>query len=382
MRNSSTRRQFLSTVGGTVAGLGLLPATEPFRSIGESATSNSQAFGGSSLRDHAAAEGLLYGTAAGQGNLSRDSSFAQLVAQQCGILVPEGELKWLDLRPSPDAYDFTRADWLLAFAQQHDIKFRGHTLVWYQALPKWFYSYANASNAKQLLLDHIRKVVGRYAGKIESWDVINEVMNPKDNRPDGLRNSLWLQFLGPDYLEMAFRAAASADPHAILTWNENWLEEETPEGESKRNSMLKILKDMKARDVPIRAIGIQSHLVGDHADIIAGPGFQRFLHEVSDMDLNIMITELDVSDQNLPADVGIRDQAVADLYYKYLSTVLIHKSVLAVLTWGLSDKYTWLSGYQPRPDKLPVRPLPYDADLKPTAAWSAIARALDEAPKR
>jgi endo-1,4-beta-xylanase len=380
MTEKSSRREFLSSVSATVAGAGLssvvpgkwiLDPRKPFAPQGSQA-----------LKDHAAAKGMLFGAAGRQDLLSRKADLAQLFAQQCNILVPEGELKWGQLRPTPDTFNFAPAEWLLNFCQQNNMKFRGHTLVWYQGIPKWFNSYVNASNAKPLLLNHINTVVGHFAGKMESWDVINEVMNPKDGRPDGLRNSPWLQFLGPDYLELAFRTAYAADPKALMIWNENWLEEETPEGESKRRAMIKILKDMQSRNVPIHGIGIQSHLVGDHASNIAGEGFQRFLHEVSDMNLKIIISELDVTDQNLPADSAARDQAVANLYYSYLSTVLKHKSVIAVLTWGLTDNYSWLGGFKARPDKLPVRPLPFDGNMSPKPVWNAVARAFDEAPAR
>jgi endo-1,4-beta-xylanase len=380
MTNKLSRRKFLSSVSATAAGVGLSSVTPREWILGAHGPLQPQ--GSPALKDHAAAKGMLFGAAARQDLLSRKPDLAQLFAQQCDILVPDGELKWGQLRPSPDTFNFLPAEWLLNFTEQNNMKYRGHTLVWYQSLPKWFYSYANASNAKPLLLNHINTVVGHFAGKMESWDVINEVMNPKDGRPDGLRNSPWLQFLGPDYLELAFRTAYAADPKALMIWNENWLEEETPEGESKRRAMIKILKDMQSRNVPIHGIGIQSHLLGDHAANIGGEGFQRFLHEVSDMNLKIIVSELDVTDQNLPADTAARDQAVANLYYSYLSTVLKHKSVIAVLTWGLTDNYSWLSQYKARPDSLPVRPLPFDANMSPKPVWNAIARAFDEAPNR
>jgi endo-1,4-beta-xylanase len=287
------------------------------------------------LKDHAAKHGLLYGAAATQAHLSADLQFARAFANHCSSLVPERELKWEALRPDPDTYNFGPADWLSSFAQQNQMKFRGHVLVWHEALPKWFDSYSNSGNAKQLLLNHVGKVVGRYAGKIHSWDVVNEVIGPEDKRSDGLRNTPWLRLLGPDHIETAFHAAAEADPHAMLVWNENWLEEETSYGEAKRTFLLQYLQDLIRRKVPIHAVGIQSHIVGHHANI-AGPQFQRFLGKVSDLGLKILITEMDVRDYNLPAEVSIRDRMIADKYYRYLSVVLQQKATIAVLTWGLS----------------------------------------------
>jgi endo-1,4-beta-xylanase len=333
------------------------------------------------LKDHAAIKGLLYGSSVQQKQLANDPAYEAAFETQCNIMVPELELKWERLRPGPDTYDFSGADWLLVYGQQHNIKLRGHTLVWYAALPGWFSSYVTPQNARQVMLSHINTVVKRYAGKLHSWDVVNEILQPSDNRSDGLRNSPWLQFIGPDYIEMAFRAAAAADPHALLTWNENWLEEDSPLGDAKRTFCLQHLTRLRSRGVPVQAIGLQSHLMGDHTNI-AGPHFKEFLHQVSDMGVKILVTEMDVRDQKLPNDVGLRDQAVADVYYRYLSTVLAHKSVVAVLTWGITDKYTWTAQSNPRQDQASVRPLPFDSKMAPKPAWIAIARAIDNAPPR
>ena len=219
------------------------------------------------------------------------------------------------------------------------------------------------------MLSHINTVVTRYAGRTHSWDVINEAMLPSDKRSDGLRIVPWLELVGPDYIEMAFRAAAEADPQALLVWNENWLEEDTVGAEHKRAYFLQNLKRLRSRGVPIHAIGLQSHLKADHTNI-GGPQFKQFLDRVSDLGLKILVTELDVADSSLPNDIATRDQAIADMYYQYLNAVLSQKAVIAVLTWGLSDKYTWIADKNPRSDNAPVRPLPFDANMKPTAAWS------------
>jgi endo-1,4-beta-xylanase len=376
------RRKFLQTAGG--AGAGLVLGSSGLRagevSSGSSAGSAADA-GSTPLKEHAAAKGLLYGSSAQKKEFLADAQLQATFVSQCDILVPELELKWDHLRPTPDSFDFSGADWLLNFAQQHQMAMRGHTIVWQDALPKWFNGYINPQNAKPLLLNHVSTVMGRYAGKIHSWDVVNEAIWPKDNRPDGLRDTPWLRNLGPGYMELAFRAAQQADPHALLTWNENWLEEESDLGDAKRKYFLQYLKDFLARGVPVQAIGIQSHVFGDHTNV-AGPHFKDFLHQISDMGLKILVTEMDVRDQHMTADIGARDQGVADMYYQYLSTVLSHKSVVAVLTWGISDRYTWTLKASPRPDGAPGRPLLYDANMVPKPAWFAVAKAFDGAPVR
>jgi endo-1,4-beta-xylanase len=100
------------------------------------------------------------------------------------------------------------------------------------------------------------------------------------------------------------------------------------------------------------------------------------------MELKIMITEMDVADKKLPGDVKVRDRMVAGVYEDYLSTVLDEQAVIAVITWGLSDRYSYVSESQPRFDRAPVRPLPLDAQMQPKLSWNAIARAFDHAPKR
>jgi len=152
------------------------------------------------LRTQAAAQGLLYGSALGWPRLT-DADYLERFGQECGILVPENELKWLALRPTPDTYDFSRADALAAYAADHGMLFRGHTLVWHHSLPSWFDGFADPSNAASLLEYHIATVVGHYAGAVHSWDVLNEVVNPADGRADGLRHTPWLELLGPELIE-------------------------------------------------------------------------------------------------------------------------------------------------------------------------------------
>jgi endo-1,4-beta-xylanase len=331
------------------------------------------------LGEYAAAKGILFGTTLG-GELLENPAFADLVVSQCSIGVPESALKWNALRPGPDKYDFDAGDYLYQFASSHGMKYRGHTLVWELALPSWFHNTVNAGNAKAMMLDHISVVVGHYAGKMHSWDVVNEAIEPEDGRPDGLKNTPWLQMVGPEYIEMAFHAAQEADPKAMLVYNETWLDPEDRPTEKRRRATLAMLTNMKKKGVPVHGLGIQSHVFAQTGG--GGPNYARFLDEVADLGLSILITEMDVCDQHLVGSVKIRDQAVAQKYYDYLSFMLERKAVMAVLTWGLSNRYTWIAENYPRPDGLPVRPLPYDADLKPTPAWKAIAAAFDQAGKR
>lgn len=335
------------------------------------------------LRQRAAAKGLIYGAATLYDFLYKDAEFAKVFAQECGMLVTEGDLKWGDyLRPSPDRFNFTRADWLVNFARDRDMLFRGHTLVW-KYVPKWFKDTVNGQNAEQVLLKHIKTIVERYAGQIHAWDVVNEAILPKDGRTDGLRKTPWLELLGPDYLEIAYRAAAQADPKALLVHNENRLDD-VPEAEERRAYVLKLLERLISKGTPIHALGIQGHLLRRGSETKFNPNKLRtFLKDVASLGLKIMITEMDVTDKSLPVDMAMRDRMIAAAYRDFLSVVLDEPAVIAVTTWGLSDRYTWLtSKRQSRPDGVAPRPLPLDAELKRKLAWNAIALSFDQAPIR
>lgn len=333
-----------------------------------------------SLREAGKEKGLLVGTAVSNAQLQRPN-FTTLLAEQSSIVVPENEMKWQLIHPAPERFDFTRGDALVSFAGTHDEKVRGHNLCWHEQLPAWFNQLATPQNAADLLRHHIREVAGHYAGRIQSWDVVNEAVHVADGRPDGLRKSPWLRLLGPQYIDIAFRTASETDPRALLTYNDYDLEQDSPEHEAKRQAVLSLLRGMRDRNVPIQALGIQSHLK-------AGPkvsewaGFHRFLEAAERLNLQIFVTELDVDDSALPGDIAERDRQVADLYRDYLQNVLRHRSVKAVLTWGLTDRDTWLNHFKPRQDGMPQRPLPFDADLKPTPVFYAMQDAIRTAPAR
>lgn len=378
------RRAFLLGMGAfTVAG-GRRHLLNNIQAIGDQKR-DFAVVGHAPLRDRAAAKGLIYGAASPYDIqydiLSSDVKFATHFAQECAILVADGELKWENVHPSPGRFNFAPSDWLAKFARTHGMLFRGVPLVWHEALPSWFAGTVNSQNAKQILLEHIATVVKHYAGKIHSWDVVNEAILLSDGRSDGLRNSPWLQFLGPNYIEMAFRAAAEADSQALLVYNDNGLKYNTRDQEARRVAVLKLLEGLKSRGTPIHALGLQAHLRGEESRFNARK-LKAFLHDVADLDLKIMITEMDVTDQKLPKDVNIRDHIVAAIYEDFLSIVLDEPAVIAVLTWGLSDRYTWLSKYYPRKDSAVVRSLPLDAQLRRKLAWNAMVRAFDKAPMR
>ena len=329
------------------------------------------------LRAHASARGLLYGAAANWRALIDEADYAAHFAEECGILVPENDLKMGRVHPEPDRYNFEPGDFMADFCKKNNMKMRGHTLVWHNQTWPWLRSTITSENARKYFEDHIRTVAGRYQGRMHSWDVVNEAILPEDGREDGMRQTPFLEMVGPDYIEFAFRVAHEADPDALLTYNDYDLDYDTPKEAKKREAVLNLLRRLQDRKAPLHALGVQAHLSWEELKDFNPETLRKFLSEVAAMGLQIYITELDVIDRGLPDDYAERDKGVAEAYESYLTAALQVPAVSAVLTWGLTDKYTWLAGRGRRPSGEPVRVLPLDREYKRKPAWYAMARAFD-----
>jgi len=317
------------------------------------------------------------GERAGEGH----DPYTRTVIEQAGILVAENSMKWSRLRPTPTTFDFAPADKLFEFAGRYGQLVRGHNLCWHEQLPPWFATTATKENAESLLVQHIQAVAGRYAGRVHSWDVVNEAIHVPDGRSDGLLKSPWLALLGPEYIELAFATAAKADPQAKLTYNDYDIELDTEEHVAKRAQVLLLVRRLHARGIPIQAVGIQSHLQASGPR--PGAGVLSLIREAAKMGLEVYITEMDVNSHALPGSADLQDAAVADVYKQYLNLVLPEPNVKALLTWGITDAHTWLNqSKQPwalRSDGARQRPLPFDDSYEPTPAFFAMRGAVDSA---
>jgi endo-1,4-beta-xylanase len=381
-----TRRDWMRQAAGVTA-VAAMPGLLGGKTFARTPPNNDRAItGAGSLKAHAAARGLLTGCAVNANLFRQDEDFRRLLAEQYSIVVPENCLKWNILRPTADTYNFADADSLIAFAEAHGMKVRGHNFVWHEALPHWFAGTVNKDNAQKFLVDHIHTVGGRYKGRIHSWDVVNEAIWIPDGRPDGLRTtSPWFEMLGPGYIDLAFRTAREVDPAALLTYNDYSIEHDNDEEGKKRAAVLALLRRMKADKVPLDALGIQSHL---HA--VSRDGFSKGVRELLDgakaLGLQVFVTELDVNDDAVATDdMAERDKIVAEVYRDYLTAALDGPEVKAVLTWGVTDKNTWLNNgtkfRKQHPDRL-QRPLPFDSDYAPAPAFFAMRESFDKAKKR
>ena len=356
-----------------------------------------------SLNALAAAKGLRFGSCLGTGpsgtprqngvtgdraNQFDDDQLKAVFVRECGVLVPENELKWYAIRPNATEFDFARADRLMAFVAANGLLVRGHTLLWNRDIwmPPWTQTYdfgpRPAKEAERLLTTHIQTVVSRYP-QVFSWDVVNETIAPKTGEMEA---SVFTKAIGPEIIDIAFHAARAAAPKAQLVYNDymSW----GTGNQVHRDGVLRLLERLKKNNVPIDALGVQAHIgpgASDSTNTLDGDNetaWRKFLDEVTGMGLDIIVTEFDFGDQTLPADVAARDAAVAATAKHYFDVMLSYKNLRYVMAWGLVDKYSWLRDRIPRADGLPKRPLPYDDDYQPKPLREAIAAAFRAAPER
>lgn len=311
-----------------------------------------------------------YGTCVPGGPLQREPEFRTALRTYCQQLTPEGGLIWIDLRPTRDQFNFDFPDNVLAFAQANGMTMRGHTLVWYAALPDWTKEISSAAEAERELTLHIERVVSRYRGKIKTWHVVNEPIDDAKGKLGGLRPSIWLQYLGEKYIDKAFRLAHQVDPAAELLLNEFNVESMDQSSAPRRQALLALVRELLARGVPLHGIGLQAHIPGKYE--IDCDGLYNFVSEIKSLGLSVHITELDVIDDELPGPTAVRDAIVAARAYDFLNSVFAAERPSAVITWGITDRYTWVPTWHKRRDGLINRPLPLDEYYRPKPLWSVI----------
>ncbi|HUI35113.1 MAG TPA: endo-1,4-beta-xylanase [Stellaceae bacterium] len=337
------------------------------------------------LRNIAAKSGLLYGSYIDPWELKDEPDYEAVCAHECGLMV-DGRMDWDHLQPTPERHDFTGVDADYGWAVTNGMKFRGHTLVYGERAPKWYAALPDRKSAIDVLERHVAETCGHFAGRAQSWDVVNEAILIASPRPDKLRPHVFLDKIGPEYLDISYRTARAADPKALLVYNEFDIEMEKPDQLEKRRVMFELIDGFQKRGVPLDAIGLQSHLFYEDMEHFDEKAFSRFLDEIASRGLQIMVTELDCVDNGAPSDIAARDAAVASVYRRYLDVALAHQAVTSVITWGVSDRMSWIVSVgdprTKRPDGQRPRPLPFDADMQPKPVYWAMVDALKHAPPR
>jgi endo-1,4-beta-xylanase len=331
---------------------------------------------GPSLTLSAARSGRYFGTAV-KDSFLKPGGYRDLILHEASALVCIYTMKWETLEPEPGQFRFKLADPYVEAADKYKKRMRGHTLIWYQALPKWA-ADAVDKDPRGTMERHIASVVERYQGQVASWDVVNEAVDPGDGRDDGLRNNIFLAGLGPEYIRMAFEMAHAADPRAQLVYNCNGNAYRDAKSRAHFEADLKVIESLVKSGAPVHAIGLQGHLNAARNDEFDEKLLSRFFGRVRDLGLDAIVTELDASDKKLPADFEVRDGAVSAAYRQFLDVVLAQSNVEGVLTWGMSDRDSGHNRW-PREDGYLVRGLPYDVCLANKPLRQTMIDAFDRA---
>jgi endo-1,4-beta-xylanase len=297
---------------------------------------------------------------------------AELLKKHFNSLTAGNEMKWDATEPVEGQFTFANADKIVEFGEENGIAVRGHTLIWHSQTPNWVFYDDNGNLASKELLfarmkSHIDEVVGRYKGKIYAWDVVNEVIEPGDRKPGGLRNSLWYQIAGEEYIEKAFEYAHAADPDAVL-----YINDYNTHFTDKRQFIYDLIKRLQNKGIPVQGVGHQTHIG------IASPSIQELddmLAAFRDLGIEQQVTELDMSVytndaesyETFPLELQItqarRYQAIFDVFKKHAD------QLTAVIFWGKDDLNTWLRTF---PVDRNNWPLLFDERLQAKYAYWAL----------
>ncbi|MFE2749653.1 non-reducing end alpha-L-arabinofuranosidase family hydrolase [Streptomyces scopuliridis] len=299
----------------------------------------------STLGAQAAQSGRYFGTAVAAGKLG-DGTYAAILDREFNSVTPENEMKWDTIERSRGSFNFAPADQIVDRAPARGQRVRGHTLVWHSQLPSWVSSLTDANTLRDVMNNHISTVMNHYKGKVQAWDVVNEAF--ADGGSGQHRPSVFQNLLGDGFIEQAFRTARTADPAAKLCYNdyniENW-------SDAKTQGVYRMVRDFKARGVPIDCVGFQSHFG------TGGPpaSFQTTLSNFAALGVDVQITELDIA------------QAPTAAYANTVRACVNVSRCTGITVWGIRDSDSWRSG---------ENPLLFDRDGNKKAAYQATLTAL------
>jgi len=306
----------------------------------------------------------------------------RLLFANFNTVTPENCMKPASLQPREGRFRFAKADALVEMAQANGLAVNAHALLWHNQCPDWFFNDGGRPAGRELVLQrmraHIAAVAGHFAGKVQSWDVVNEAIDDQD---EYLRKSKWLNSIGEDFIAEAFITARKADPQAKLFYNDYNIERQP-----KRDKALRLIRDLKQRGAPIQGIGIQGHWKLDHIpfqdieDAILAFHAEGMQVAITELDIDVGKRKTDGADvgrlervradlyaNSLPDDVQLR---LADQYAQLFALFLKHRDKISRVTfWGLHDGRSWLNYW---PLKRTNHPLLWDRALQGKPALSVV----------
>jgi endo-1,4-beta-xylanase len=328
------------------------------------------------IKDAAAKRGIHFGAAVQSGYIANEPAFATTLLREFSMVEPEWEMLWSAIHPSQNTYNFTGADAIVAYAASNNMPVRADHLVWHQSLPSWLTNgNFTADQLNQILHDHIFAVAGHYAGKVHSWEVVNEAVA---DGGAGLRSSIWnnqpgIGLSGIAWIEQAFQWAHQADPQALLFYNDYSAEDTN----AKSDYIYNMVKQMLADGTPIHGVGLQMHLT-NNINYPNAAGLESNIKRLTDLGLQVVITEMDV---RLPvSSTGVASASdlatQATLYGRAVSACIKFPLCTGIQTWGISDLHSWI------PTTFPGTGagLMFDVNYQPKPAYSAVLDALVNTP--
>jgi endo-1,4-beta-xylanase len=330
-------------------------------------------------------EHFLVGAALGSSHILEKNTVAdELIKREFNSITPENVMKAQIIHPEIGRYDFSMADKYVEYGQKNKMHLVGHTLVWHSQMTKGVAQIKNADSLRAYLADHIKTVAGRYAGKINAWDVVNEALNENGT----LRQSVFMKVLGEGYLKEVFDMAAKADPKAELYYNDYSIEQP-----AKRAGAIALIKKLQASGTKIDGVGIQGHWSLSGAPV---EQIEQSIIDFAALGIKVAFTELDITvlpnpwdlkgaeiSQNFegspymnPYPTALPDSVATKLAKRYeaiFKVFLKHKDKISRVTfWGVSDGHSWLNGW-------PIKgrtnyPLLFDRNYQPKAAYKAVMK--------
>ncbi|TDZ33427.1 Endo-1,4-beta-xylanase 5 [Colletotrichum spinosum] len=322
------------------------------------------------LHELAVAAGKKYFGVATDNSELKDAAYVEILKdpKMFGAMTPGNGQKWQFTEKTQGVFSYTSGDEIADFAKTNGMLLRCHTLVWHSQLPTWVSSGTwTKEQLTSIIETHVSNVAGHYKGQCYSWDVVNEALNE-----DGTyRDSVFHKVLGTDFIPVAFKAAAAADDAAKLYYNDYNIEL----AGGKQKEVLNIIKSIKAAGARIDGVGLQAHLiVGSAGSRAALAGVLKSYVDAGVAE--VAYTELDIRHKSIPADAAAQQQQATD-YVSVVGACLDTSECVGVTIWDYTDKYSWIPSVFPGTGEA----LPWDKDLKPKPAYTAISSLLAGAGK-
>ena len=326
--------------------ISLATVTAVVLAAGVAATSAQAA--GSTLQAAAAESGRYFGTAIAANKLS-ESAYTTIANREFNMITAENEMKLDATEPNQNQFSFTNGDRIVSWARSNGKQVRGHTLAWHSQQPGWMQNMSGSA-LRSAMLNHVTQVATHYRGQIHSWDVVNEAFADGSS---GARRDSNLQRTGNDWIEAAFRAARAADPNAKLCYNDYNTDDWT---HAKTQAVYNLVRDFKARGVPIDCVGLQSHF---NSQSPVPSNYQTTLSSFAALGVDVQITELDIEGSG---------SAQADNYRRVVEACLAVSRCTGISVWGVRDTDSWRAS---------GTPLLFDGNGNKKAAYTSTLNALN-----